>query len=170
MKINSGTKWPFIITGMILGLIALCVWTIIVTNEDPVEESHLYMTYYQKADKDANLIIKDRILFNKNFDVSYISKKLKPQDTVIQYKITHKDGMPIDDAKVKIILTRPTTNRFNIDLNQPSSVKNGIYTFNTKLSGPGRWNVMAQIRIGRYERYLNIKTDTRDDSYVTREY
>ena len=71
MKIDSGTKWPFIIAGGILGVIGLCAWTIIETSHDPVEESHLYMTYYQKADAEANLIINNKIAFNKK----WISKK-----------------------------------------------------------------------------------------------
>jgi hypothetical protein len=170
MKIDSGTKWPFIIAGGILGLIGLCVWTIIVTSEDPVEESHLYMTYYQKADAEANLIINNKIAFNKKYDIQYISKRLNPNDAKIVYKITTKNGQPVDDAKLKVIVTRPSTDRFNVTLEKPPVESKGIYTYTTKLSGPGRWNIMARVKVGRYERFYNIKTDTRNNDYITQEY
>ncbi len=168
MKITDKNRWPLIITGSHVALVGLIIWTIVAVSDGHVVMDRIYMTNYQKADKDANLIIKDKILFDKKYSVRYVSKKLNPNHTIIVYKVTTRDGRPINNAQFRVIATRPTTDSDNVTLTKPNSKKNGIYTFVTKLDGKGRWNIMAKIRIRRYERFLNIKTDTRDNSYITR--
>ena len=48
------------------------------------------------------------------------------------------------------------------DLSKPVS-ENGVYTFEAiDLPKPGRWDIMAKVTIGEYQRYYNLKADTRN--------
>ena len=162
MKKNSVIIWPIGISVAILAVVGMGTWTIMVASKSPVQESDIYMTYYQDADANANKIINAKIDFNKKYDIQYLGKQLNADNAKIVYKITTKDGKSVDDAKMKIIVTRPQTHEFDMTLNNPK-VSDGIYTFETKLPGIGRWDIMAQIEIGKNKRYYNLKTDTRTD-------
>jgi len=168
IKITDHNRWPLIITGAHVGLIGLVIWTIVAVADSHVVLDRADMMNYQKADRDANLIIRDKIAFDKRYNIEYISSHLHPSHAVIVYKIVTKSGKPVDSAKFKIIATRPMTDRDNVTITKPVSIDNGVYTFITKLDGKGRWNIMANVRVHRYERYYNIKTDTMDDNYITR--
>ncbi|WP_345992731.1 FixH family protein [Sulfurimonas sp. HSL-1716] len=166
MKKNSGMIWPIAIGLSILGVVGLGAWTIVETSKAPVEESDIYMTYYQDADANANKIINATIAFNKKYNIQYLGKRLDPNNSQIIYKITTKEGKNVDNAKVKVIITRPQTHQFDMTLNDPK-VSDGTYSFETKLPGIGRWNIMAQIEVGDNKRFFNLKTDTRTDAKPT---
>ena len=162
MKKNSGIIWPIGITIAIIAVIGMAAWTIMMTAEEPVEESNLYMTYYQDADSNANQIINDRIAFNKKYKIAYLGKQLDANDTKIVYKITTIDGKNVDNAKIKVLITRPQVHTQDMELNDPK-ISDGIYTFETKLPGIGRWDIMSKIDIGTDKRYFNLHDDTRSD-------
>jgi nitrogen fixation protein FixH len=70
-------------------------------------------------------------------------------------------GKAIDDAKVEVVLTRPDTTKFDLNLTNPS-IQEGKYTFNPiDLPKQGRWDIMAKITIGKDQRYYSLKADTR---------
>ncbi|MDD2356917.1 MAG: FixH family protein [Thiovulaceae bacterium] len=162
MKKNKGLHWPIGLAIAIMCVISMGAWTIVETAKEPVEESNLYMRNYQDADAKANDIINDRIAFNKQYDMQYISKQLNVNDAEIVYKITTKDGKPVNDANLSIIVTRPQVHSQDVTLNNPK-INDGIYKFNTKLPGIGRWDILASVEIGSLKRYYNLKVDTRFD-------
>ncbi|MBU0633055.1 FixH family protein [bacterium] len=166
MKKNSGIQWPIGIGLSILGVVALGAWTIAETAKMPVQESDIYMTYYQDADANANKIINEAIEFNKKYNIEYLGKQLNAEGSQIVYKVTTKKGANVDDAKVKVIVTRPQTHDYDMTLENPT-VSNGTYSFETKLPGIGRWDIMAQIEVGENKRYYNLKADTRSDKKPT---
>ena len=166
MKKNSGIIWPIGIGLSILGVVALGAWTIMEASKMPVQESDIYMTYYQDADANANKIINAAIAFNKKYNIEYLGEQLNVNNSKIAYKITTKDGKNINDAKVKLIVTRPQTHEYDFTLENPK-VSDGTYSFETKLPCIGRWNIMAQIEVGENKRYYNLKADTRSDKKPT---
>ncbi|MDF1877520.1 hypothetical protein JHD47_06785, partial [Sulfurimonas sp. SAG-AH-194-L11] len=71
-------------------------------------------------------------------------------------------GIAIDNAIIKIAISRPETDAFDKTFENPS-VKNGIYSF--KLNAfpkAGVWNIIAKVSVDDKERFLNMKTDTRN--------
>jgi nitrogen fixation protein FixH len=79
------------------------------------------------------------------------------------YKITTKDtNQSVNDANVTVILTRPQTHNQDTKLGAPK-INDGEYSFETKLPGMGRWDVMASIMVGKEKRYYNLKMDTKSD-------
>ena len=161
MNLSNGRIWPYTITFLIIMVFGFCVATIVVTSKLPVENSDTYMSYYQDVDANANKFIQARIDFNRKYNIKYLSDKVNSKGTVFRYKITNLDSHPISDAKIKLIVTRPNTHKYDIELNNPT-YQDGIYSFaNTILPKEGRWDIIAKINVGEFERFYNIKTDTR---------
>ena len=162
MSKSSGKAWPYGIALSFVGIIALIIGTIIVASNNAVEPSDLYMQNYHEVDENANEIIMTQIAFNKKYAVAYLGKGLDPKETVVAYRITDKSGTPVNDAKISVVITRPNTHAYNLKLENPTLRADGEYEFaSITLPKEGRWNIMADIRIGSDQRYYNLKADTR---------
>lgn len=158
---ESGKIWPWAIVIAIFLVIGAGALTITKAVENPVEESEIYMRYYQHTMKDMNKIIKAQIAFDKKYKISFITKQIATDATTLKYKITTVNGDPVNGAKLMVRLTTPYDHSSDRDLTS-LSVKDGIYTFETiKLPKEGRWNIMAKVEIGDLSRYYNLKADTR---------
>jgi nitrogen fixation protein FixH len=161
MSKSNGRAWPYFIGGAITLVFGFCVATIVVTSKANIQESNQYMTYYQNADAKANDLIKDRIAFDKSCKIEYINKQLSANGTTIEYKITDINGNPINNAKLKVLVSRPETHTLDKDLENPI-VENGIYKFkDVAFPKPGVYNLIAKVEVGDLSRFYNIKADTR---------
>ncbi len=157
----TGKIWPYAIVISILLIVAASVATVVVAIDHPVEMSDTNMQDYHHYDRNANDYIEARIAFNKNYKIDYVSEKLDADSAKVAYKITDSSDMTVNNAKINIVLTRPDNRDSDIVLDSPA-VDNGIYTFDAgKLPLVGRWNIMAHVVVGEYERYFNLKADTR---------
>ncbi|MCK9492149.1 MAG: FixH family protein [Sulfurimonas sp.] len=166
MKKSSGIIWPYAVSIAIILVFGACVATVVITNTLPVEDSDTYMRGYHEADAAANEIIEARIAFDKEYTVDYINEGLNLDNSTIKYKVTDKQNNPINDAKVKIVITRPNNHKHDQIL-ESFEVSDGIYSFESiKIPIEGRWDIMAKVNVGKLERYLNIKADTRKDEIV----
>lgn len=158
---NPGTKWPIIIAVSIIGIIGACVWTIKVALNNPVEMSEYGMQNYHEYDRDANEIIKAKIAFDQKYSLSFLTSQLSEKGSVIEYKLMDVSGKPVNDAFFEVILTRPDSKKFDINLSTPS-VSDGKYSFApVDLPKVGRWDIMAKVSVGNDQRYFNLKADTR---------
>jgi nitrogen fixation protein FixH len=161
MSKSSGRIWPYAIGVSILFIFGACVATIIVTSKMPVEKSDTYMMGYHEADASANEIIEAQIAFDKKYKIEYKTESLNLESSEIKYKITDIDGKPIDNATLKVVVTRPNNHKHDQELTSPS-VANGLYTFKSiKLPEAGRWDIMAKVNIGDNQGFYNLKADTR---------
>jgi len=161
LNLSSGKIWPYAISISILFIFGACVATIIVANKLPVEKSDTYMMGYHEADSKVNDIIEDAISFNNKYNIEYITDSLSQESSIIKYKITNISGDAVNNAEVKVIITRPNNHKHNQELNNPK-VDNGIYSFDTvTLPKAGRWDIMAKVNIEDNQRYFNVKADTR---------
>ena len=166
MNLSNGRIWPYTIAFLITMVFGFCVATIMVANSLPVEKSDSFMSYYQDVDANANKLIQARIDFNKKYKLEYITSQINAKGTVFKYKIMDMDLNPVSDAKIKLIITRPNTHKYDIELDNPR-FKNGVYLFpNTVLPKEGRWDIMAKINVGKLQRFYNFKTDTRTTKIV----
>ena len=166
MNFSNGRIWPYTITFLIIMVFGFCVATIIVANTLPVESSDSYMTNYQDANENANKLIQSRIDFNSKYKIEYKSDNITSKGTVFRYKITDMDLNPVENAKIKLIITRPNKHKYDLELNN-SVFENGVYSFpTTLLPKEGRWDIMAKINVGEFQRFYNFKTDTRTTKIV----
>ena len=160
-KQNNGMIWPYAIVISILLIVAASVATIMVALENPVEMSDQNMQDYHDYDYDVNKFIRAKILFDKLYDIVYVSDSLVQENAIVSYRVTDKGGNTVNNAKINIMITRPSDHNTDFPLDQPM-IDGGVYTFQSvKLPKPGRWNLIAHIVIGEHERYYNLKADTR---------
>lgn len=158
---TSGKIWPYAIVISILLIVAASVATVVIAVENPVAMSDTDMQDYHHYDRNANAYIEDRIAFNKKYKIDYISEKLDIDNAEVIYKVTDMTGAAVNNAKLRIVLTRPDNKNSDITLDMPAA-ENGIYTFKVgKLPLAGRWNIMAHVVVGENERYYSLKADTR---------
>jgi len=159
---SNGRIWPYAIGIAITLVFSFCVATIFITGSSAIQESDAYMIKYQEADLNANDFIKKRMAFDKLYTIEYVTKKISGESPVISYKVSTKDGLALNSAKIKIAISRPETDEFDKTLEHPS-VDNGIYSFTLEeFPKKGVWNIIAKVSVDDKERFLNIKTDTRN--------
>lgn len=159
---SNGRIWPYSIAASIILVFGFCVATIVVTSTMPVENSDTYMMGYHEADAQANDLIKARIAFDKEYKVEYLADGLSQENSVIRYKVTDINSNPVDDAQLKVVVTRPNNHKYDQELVNPT-VENGIYTFEPiTLAQPGRWDIMLKANVDKLQRFYNIKADTRN--------
>ncbi len=165
MNLSNGRIWPYAIAASIIAIFGACVATVFVANTLPVEKSDTYMMGYHEADAKANELLQAKILFEKHYKVEYVTQVFGTQKAILSYKISDKDANPIDNANIKVVVTRPNNHKHDQELSNPK-VQNGIYTFESiTLPQEGRWDIMAKVSVGELERFYNIKTDTRGKSF-----
>ncbi len=161
---DRALRWPYAIAASIFLVFGFCVATIIVSFERPVEPSDLYMRGYHDADANINDIIAKEIAFNEKYTIKYLGKQLDMNHTVLEYSVSDHDGNAVNDASIRVIVTRPNNHKYDQEVNV-SKVSNGVYTLERiTLPEAGRWDIMAHIQVGTLERYYNFKADTRNNN------
>lgn len=161
--LKSGKQWPIFIAVAIFGVVLLSYWTIKQTMKADLSQSDLYMSYYQNVDDNINDILEANIAFDKEYSLKLVAVNLGGKDGEIVYEIRKKDGTPVNDANVKLVLSRPLNDAKDIVLN-PTKVKEGKYYFeHIHLPKKGRWNLMLKVDLHEKRRYYNLKADTRSD-------
>ncbi|CAI6146983.1 MAG: hypothetical protein SPLUMA1_SPLUMAMAG1_00422 [uncultured Sulfurimonas sp.] len=162
---NNGRVWPYAIGTAISLIFSFCVATIFITESSAIQESDSYMTKYQDADLNANEFIKKRMAFDRLYNIAFTTKTIAGESPIISYKVTTKDGIVLNNAKIKIAISRPETDVFDKTLQNPS-VDNGVYSFALKkFPKQGVWNIIAKVSVKNKERFLNMKTDTRNPRF-----
>jgi nitrogen fixation protein FixH len=161
--IKSGKLWPFAI-GLAITLVFLMgVGTVIVTSKANIQESDAYMTNYQNADIKANDYIKARIAFDKKYKLKYITEQIKENGVDVVYSLTTKDGKPVAGAEMLLAISRPDTHDFDKKIDNVS-FENGVYVFhNVQFPKKGAWNLLVKVKVGKNERFYEVKTDTRSE-------
>jgi nitrogen fixation protein FixH len=161
---SSGKIWPIAIGISIALVFSLGIGTIIVTGKADIQLSDSYMTNYQNADANINDFIKDRIAFNKDYSIAYLTPSISKDGTNIRFSVKDKKtGKNVDDAKIVISVSRPETEKFTKTYKNPT-YKDGVYSFNdVKFPKDGIWNIVTKFEVAKDSRFLNIKVDTRND-------
>lgn len=159
---NAGKKWPWIIGLSIIAVIGFSIITIKMALNNPVEMSEYGMQSYHTYDDNVNDIINAKIAFDQNYTITFLTPQLFEKKSVLVYQVRDKSGNAINNAKVEVVLTRPDSTHFDVNLSSPT-VSEGRYTFNAiDLPKVGRWDIMAKVSVGDKQRYYNLKADTRN--------
>lgn len=145
--------WPHAVVGMILGCVVACGWTIKIALDNPVEMDTYYMEKYQKVDHTINTILELQEQFNAKFNLNYSTEKFDIGQNSVILTLTDKNGQPVNNASIRLMLSRPDTNKENREL-MPSLVENGRYTFGPfDINKPGRWQILSKIEVGELKGY-----------------
>ena len=151
--------WPHFIIALVVFTVALGVWTVKTAIDNPVEIDDSYMMSYQELDKNIYKIQQMKRKFQQRYQVRLLTKKLDFPDAHIEFEILTKDGKPVKDAKVEVLLTRPETKKR--DIKTQARYVDGRYVVEAKLPLEGRWNLLLKITIEDLVDYEKYKLSTR---------
>ena len=90
---SNGRIWPYAIGLSITLVFGFCVATIVVTQTANIQESDAYMLQYQDVDAKANDLIEAKIAFDKQYNVSFISKEITTEYSTFKYSVSDKNGV-----------------------------------------------------------------------------
>jgi len=174
VKNNKKSYWPHMIVGFLLIGITLGYWTVKSASSVPVQESNEYMMKYQQADMNINEIIAKRKAFDKKYkiiisDVEMLPVKknevqhrqLKEQiklykgDNRFTYTVVDQESVPVPDANVSFLLTRPHTKKDDIMI-ETVPFSDGKYRVKVSIDKPGRYILRLRAKLGEAVGYFDI--------------
>jgi len=158
---EKANYWPHFIVASIFGVAGLCVWTVKIAVEHPVEMDSFYFDSYQNVDQDYNNIILQQQAFDKKYLVNLPDKDfiIGKENTLMISIEEIASEKSISDANITVVITRPETQRLD---KKPKllNVENGIYTFeNFEVEKLGRWQIMSKVTIGELTTFKKLEVN-----------
>lgn len=160
-KTDKALRWPIGISIGTVAIIALCIGTIVVAVTNPVQMDNDYNQKYRYIDKNINDLVEADFEFRQNYTLYYMEHPLKMKETLVAYTLMTKSNLPVADANLTGILTRPDETNSDITL-AFTSIGNGVYEAKkVDLPLEGRWNLFVQIAAGKHTGFSRLRLDTR---------
>ena len=161
-RMRDGIHWPIGIISSVILIIIACALTIYVALLQPVQEDQDMMADYHSLNDSVNDIIIAGVKFNARYKLSYIGEGVSTKGSSITYRIEDMEANPVNDAVIKVVLSRPITSDNQLVLENPR-ITDGTYVFeNVKVALEGRWNILTKVSVGDDYRHMNLKSDTMD--------
>ena len=173
-RTKEKSYWPHMIMGFLIIGLTLGYWTVKHAASLPVQESNEFMMKYQKADKHINEILVQKARFDKMYRIDLQaertmhkienSKAYKALSSVVLhegknrfvYRITDSSGVPIADANVTFLLTRPHTDKEDQMLDSVPYREGKYVIENVEITNPGRYTLQLRAVIGDAVGYSEI--------------
>ena len=138
----------------------------------PITSENQFQMKYQEVDKNYNGIMLAKEEFEKKYNFEFKFHKLSQNSELVgrmngtfesyphtfkigendfSLSLTDKSGNSIEDAKLKVLVTRYETGEFDFTLDA-FTLQNGLYlseTFN--IDKPGRWKVIVRVELSENE-------------------
>ncbi|MBE0491226.1 MAG: FixH family protein [Sulfurospirillum sp.] len=146
--------WPHAIITMILLTIGACAWTIQIALDNPVEMDSFYLEKHQSVERNINEINANQEKFDANYAIKHESVKFSMnQENSVIFSIIDKSGKVVENAKIRLMISRPETNKFNQEFTLEKAT-NGKYSVNgIQAIKPGRWQVLTRISLDGIEAF-----------------
>lgn len=146
--IKEKNYWPHTVIAMIIGIVIASSATISIAVDNPVHEENIFMDTYQNVDDNINEILVSQHHFIQKYKIE-VDDKLKFGENSINIKVIDKaTNNLVENAKVKVLITRPETTKFDQIL-EDLKFENGAYKATPiKIEKEGRWFIMPQVKIG----------------------
>lgn len=162
---------------------AMIIWTISSASKVDIHEDQSFLSSYHDVDSNFNTMMVSNAKFAQKYSVQLsfndkrtevsvddvflaqraLEKKsknknlLKVGENNVAVFLTDLNGNPVDDAKIKILLTRSTTNHNDIVLESFEHESN-VYKTQTSIDIEGNWNITGTIQVGKDSAHFYIKT------------
>ena len=160
MSKTETNYWPHAIVLAIFAVAGLCVWTVNIAVNNPVEMDSFYFDSYQNVEQNYNDIIIKKQEFDKKYSVSIPHNNLIVGSNSLVLNIREiESAQAIDDANITLVITRPDSQRFD---KKPKllSVEKGVYTFeNFDIQKLGRWQIMSKVTIGELTTFKKLEVN-----------
>lgn len=160
MSNSKANYWPHFIVASIFAVAGLCVWTVKIAVEHPVEMDSFYFESYQNVDQDYNNIILKQQAFDKKYSVDVATKSFTIGENSLILNINEiASNDTISDANITVVITRPDSQRFDKKPKVLSS-ENGVYTFEKfDVQKLGRWQIMSKVTIGELTTFKKLEVN-----------
>lgn len=157
-KINS-IVWPIGITLSIFGIAGMCIWTIKIAQNLPVEMDNTYFADYRDVDENINEMIMKQRAFETKYNIEIEQRDFIIGSNSVEMKITDKQNASIDGAKVDIVVTRPHTTSTDKKLVAITN-QDGIYKFEPfEVKELGRWQIQSRVSINDLVAYNKLEVN-----------
>ncbi len=152
--------WPHFIIALVVFAIGLGVWTVRVAVDNPVQLDNSFMMKYQDVDNNYYQIEQAARKFDQKYSLAFENRKLKVGKNDLIFVVTTKDGKPVTNAKVEVLVARPDTTKY--DKHIIAHFKNGRYVATVDLPLEGRWDVNVKVTIDKETyKFSKFKRSTR---------
>ncbi|MDR0580248.1 MAG: FixH family protein [Campylobacteraceae bacterium] len=162
-KRKNKNYWPHAIL-ISLGLIVLaCVYTIVEALKNPVEMDTFYLQSYQEVDKNYDKIKAAQENFERKYTTFFEidNNILHLGDNKVRVVINDKEQGKCDfNADIKMLLTRPETNKYNQNLTISNVEKCRWFFTPIAIEKVGRWQFQAKITIGEDVGFFTYEANT----------
>ncbi|MDR1555342.1 MAG: 4-hydroxy-3-methylbut-2-en-1-yl diphosphate synthase [Campylobacteraceae bacterium] len=166
--------WPHAIL-ISLGLIVLaCAYTIVEALKNPVEMDTFYLQSYQEVDKNYDKIKASQESFEKKYTTYLEVNDMRNgvlhvgDNNRARIVINSKDENTCDfNVDVKLLLTRPETNRYNQNLTNSYNEKCRWFLPPVTIEKIGRWQFQAKITIGEDVGFFTYEANATQESNNT---
>lgn len=151
--------WPHAIIGMIVAMVIACIFTVRFALENPVQMDSFYLDKYQHVENNINEILEKQQAFEKEYKVEYDTQKFSLQGAntfVMRIKDLAKNAY-VDNAKIKLVISRPDTNEFNQEYDLTSAQDGAFVVNGIKVNKPGRWQILTRINVGDKSSYYKYE-------------
>jgi nitrogen fixation protein FixH len=150
--------WPIGILALLLFGVGLTLWTLDAAANNKVQLENSYMANYHDVDETFNDIMAKKVKFEKNFILDLEEVNLKLGENNLNVKLFSKDIIPVKNAKITALITRPHTVESDIKIETFKYSQDGEYeSSNFKLEQKGRWEVILKVQVDDYETFEKLK-------------
>jgi len=133
--------WPFSIALIIGVVVVLIVFTVNFAVTNDVHEENAFLKKYQDVDANYNEYNAAKLKFQKEFSLALINEHFTVGENSIKVSINPKNGEMDKALKIYFYLTRPISNKEDIDLGE-AMFENGVLISNEfNITKEGRWRV-----------------------------
>lgn len=161
MQKKAKNIWPYAIVTSILFIFFAAIATVVVALQKPVQMSNEMMQDYHHVDANANALINAEIAFNKRYRIDASFEPLHVGNNAIAYTITTTEqGAVEENISLELLLTRPDVLAYDQHFSSFTKEGNRYIFSDVNITIAGRWNAIAHVKIGQYERYYNLKLST----------
>ncbi|WP_267524079.1 FixH family protein [Campylobacter sp. MG1] len=163
---KNGRYWPYLIIGSIIFMVIVCVYTVYLSFDYPVDEDESYFLKYQEVEKNYANIKNIEEEFLKYFDINIMAEKTilditKTQafliDNGISFKVNAKENLKTSDIQVKAKLTRPHTKKFDKLIDFKYDDKNELFYTNLDNLENGRWTLLIEFKINDLFKFYKLE-------------
>lgn len=153
--------WPYGIVTITIAVVGLVVWTIKTAAMSPAEEDRSYFMNYHDVDEKINDIREMEHIFKQRYRVVPLSHSLDMGENRFRIRITDVNGEDVDNAQIKIRVTRPHTNQDDIPLGDMSYAEDGSYLSQPfEIKKTGRWKIESLVTVEGYSLFYTQDINT----------
>lgn len=141
MSKKEGNYWPLSIVVIIGVVVVLIIFTVNFAITNNVHEENAFLSKYQNVDANFNEYNAAKLKFQKEFSPTLVNERFIVGENAIRVAIDPKNGEMDRTLKIYFYLTRPVSNKEDIDLGEAKFDGASFVSNPFNIEKEGRWRV-----------------------------